>query len=100
MCCFRCASARPPFSWRKPRPDDLLPAIGKFGATICFTAPTAYRYMLGKMAGHDSSSLRKCVSAGETLPKATFDAWHAATGIRIIDGLGSTEMLHVFVGSP
>ncbi len=83
----------------KASPDDLLPAIGKLRATICFTAPTAFRSMLGKVAGHDLSSLRKCVSAGETLPAATFEAWLAATGIRIIDGLGSTEMLHIFIGS-
>ena len=80
-------------------PDDLLPAIGKLRATICFTAPTAFRNMLGKVADHDLSSLRKCVSAGETLPGVTFEAWLAATGIRIIDGLGSTEMLHIFIGS-
>ena len=84
----------------KASPDDLLPAIEKFAATVCFTAPTAYRAMLGKIAGRDVSSLRKCVSAGETLPAATFEAWRAATGIRIIDGLGSTEMLHIFIGSP
>jgi 2-aminobenzoate-CoA ligase len=84
----------------KASPDDILPAIKQFGATVCFTAPTAYRNMVGKMADHDLSSLRKCVSAGETLPGATFEAWEAATGIRIIDGLGSTEMLHVFIGSP
>jgi 2-aminobenzoate-CoA ligase len=83
----------------KASPDDLLQAIGAFGATISFTAPTAYRNMVGKLADHDLSSLRKCVSAGETLPAATFEAWLAATGIRIIDGLGSTEMLHVFIGS-
>jgi 2-aminobenzoate-CoA ligase len=83
----------------KASPDDLLPAIGKLRATICFTAPTAFRNMLGKVAGHDLSSLRKCVSAGETLPAATFEAWLSATGIRIIDGLGSTEMLHIFIGS-
>jgi len=46
------------------------------------------------------ASLRKCVSAGETLPKATFDAWHAKTNIRIMDGIGATEMLHIFIGSP
>ena len=80
--------------------DDLLPAIGKFGASVCFTAPTAFRAMLGKLARHDLSSLRKCVSAGETLSAATFNAWLDATGIRIIDGLGSTEMLHIFIGSP
>jgi 2-aminobenzoate-CoA ligase len=84
----------------KATPDELLPAIGKFGATICFTAPTAYRAMLGKLAAHDLSTLRKCVSAGETLPAATFNAWLGATGIRIIDGLGSTEMLHIFIASP
>jgi len=84
----------------KASPEDLLPAIESFGATICFTAPTAYRSMLGKLANHDLASLRKCVSAGETLPAATFEAWLKATGIRIIDGLGSTEMLHVFIGSP
>jgi 2-aminobenzoate-CoA ligase len=84
----------------KAAPDDLLAAIGRLHATVCFTAPTAYRYMLGKLADHGLSSLRKCVSAGETLPAATFDAWLAATGIRIIDGLGSTEMLHIFIGSP
>jgi 2-aminobenzoate-CoA ligase len=82
----------------KATPDDLLAATGQFGATVCFTAPTAYRAMLSKVADHDLSSLRKCVSAGETLPSATFEAWLAATGIRIIDGLGSTEMLHVFIG--
>ena len=80
-------------------PDDLLPAIANLHATICFTAPTAFRAMLGKLAGFDLSSLRKCVSAGETLPAATFEAWAAATSIRIIDGLGSTEMLHIFIGS-
>ena len=80
-------------------PDDLLPAIANLRATICFTAPTAFRAMLGKLANFDLSSLRKCISAGETLPAATFEAWAAATGIRIIDGLGSTEMLHIFIGS-
>jgi len=84
----------------KASPDDLLAAIAKFGATVAFTAPTAYRAMLAKLAAHDISSLRKCVSAGETLPKRTFDAWLAATGIKILDGIGATEMLHIFIGSP
>jgi 2-aminobenzoate-CoA ligase len=84
----------------KVAPDDLLAAIASFGATVCFTAPTAYRAMLGKLAERDVSSLRKCVSAGEALPKATFDAWLAATGIKILDGIGATEMLHIFIGSP
>jgi 2-aminobenzoate-CoA ligase len=81
-------------------PEELLAAIGAQRATICFSAPTAYRIMLGALAGHDITSLRKCVSAGEVLPKATFDAWFAATGLKIMDGIGSTEMLHIFISSP
>ncbi len=81
-------------------PDDLLAAIARYRATVCFTAPTAYRAMLAKLAEHDVSSLQKPVSAGEALPKATFDAWLAATGQRILDGIGATEMLHIFIGSP
>ena len=84
----------------KTTPDDLLGAIAAHRVTVCFTAPTAYRAMLGKLKDYDISSLRKCVSAGETLPKATCEAWHAATGIKILDGIGATEMLHIFIGSP
>jgi len=84
----------------KAPPEDLLPAIAKYRATICFTAPTAYRAMLAKTGEHDISSLRKCVSAGEMLPKATFDAWHKATGLKILDGIGATEMMHIFIGVP
>ncbi len=81
-------------------PDKLLPAIAKHRATICFTAPTAYRAMLAKLAEHDVSSLRTCVSAGEALPLATFEAWHQATGLKLMDGIGATEMLHIFIGAP
>jgi 2-aminobenzoate-CoA ligase len=81
-------------------PDDLLQAIGQHSATVCFTAPTAYRAMLPKLAERNVSSLRKCVSAGEPLPKATFEAWHEATGIKLMDGIGATEMLHIFIASP
>jgi len=56
--------------------------------------------MLTQIAGFDVTSLKKCVSAGETLPAATFTAWEQATGIRLMDGIGSTEMLHMFIGSP
>jgi 2-aminobenzoate-CoA ligase len=83
----------------KASPDELLAAIERYKATVCFTAPTAYRAMLGKLAGHDISSLRKCVSAGETLPKPTFDAWLKATGIKLMDGIGSTELLHIFISA-
>jgi 2-aminobenzoate-CoA ligase len=81
-------------------PEDLAAAIARFRATVCFTAPTAYRRMLARLADHDLSSLRKCVSAGEALPRATFDAWLGATGIKLIDGIGGTEMLHIFLSSP
>ncbi|WP_460450147.1 benzoate-CoA ligase family protein [Alsobacter sp. SYSU BS001988] len=81
-------------------PDDLLAGVARFRATICFTAPTAYRAMLGKLAGHDVSSLRRCVSAGEALPPATFEAWRAATGLALMDGIGATEMLHIFIAAP
>jgi len=81
-------------------PEELLPAISRWRPTVLFTAPTAYRAMLPMLANHDVSSLRKCVSAGETLPQATFEAWREATGLTIMDGIGSTEMLHIFIGSP
>ena len=80
-------------------PDDLLEAIRRFRPTICFTAPTAYRAMLGKLAGVDITSLRACVSAGEHLPRATYEAWLLATGIKLMDGIGSTEMLHIFIAA-
>ncbi len=81
-------------------PEDLLQAIAKYKATIVFTAPTAYRAVLPHLKQHDISSLRKCVSAGETLPKPTYEAWHQATGMKILDGIGGTEMMHIFIGSP
>lgn len=83
----------------KTGPDDLPAAIARYRATICFTAPTAYRAMLPKIAQHDLSSLRKCVSAGETLPKDTYDAWLRATGLKLMDGIGATEMLHIFIAA-
>ncbi len=83
----------------KPSPEALLKAIQEQKATVCFTAPTAYRAMLPLLAKYDIRSLRICVSAGEHLPKSTWEAFHQATGIRIIDGLGSTEMLHIFIAS-
>jgi 2-aminobenzoate-CoA ligase len=80
-------------------PPQLLEGIQRFRATITITSPTAYRAMLTQIAGFDLTSLRKCVSAGETLPAATFNSWEGATGIRLMDGIGSTEMLHMFIGS-
>ena len=80
-------------------PPHLIKGIHDFRPTVCWTSPTAYRAMLGMLGDHDVSSLTKCVSAGEHLPRATFDAWEQATGIRIIDGIGATEMLHIFVSA-
>jgi 2-aminobenzoate-CoA ligase len=80
-------------------PPQLLDGIEQYKPTISFTAPTAYRAICGMLAGRDVSSLRKCVSAGETLPLATFEAWERATGVRIIDGIGATEMLHIFISA-
>ncbi|ORE95626.1 benzoate-CoA ligase family protein [Stappia sp. 22II-S9-Z10] len=83
----------------KAGPPDLAAAIPEYGATITFTAPTAYRAMIPLAATHDFSSLRKCVSAGETCPRPTFDAWKAATGLPLMDGIGATEMLHIFIAA-
>jgi 2-aminobenzoate-CoA ligase len=83
-------------------PEELLPAIARHRATVCFTAPTAWRAMAQAAAagGHDVSSLRRCVSAGEALPKPVFEAWRSATGLTLMDGIGATEMLHIFIGAP
>jgi 2-aminobenzoate-CoA ligase len=80
-------------------PDVLLQAVQDFQASVCFTSPTAYRMMLDKAADHELSSLKKCVSAGEPLPLPTFEAWQRQTGLRIIDGIGATEMLHIFISA-
>jgi 2-aminobenzoate-CoA ligase len=80
-------------------PPNLVKAIGDYHPTVCFTAPTAYRAMCGLLREHDVSSLRKCVSAGETLPLSVYEAWSKATGLKIIDGIGATEMLHIFISA-
>ena len=80
-------------------PPELMQAIARHRPTILFTAPTTYRFMLAQPDRPDLSSLRQCVSAGEALPRATWDAWHQATGLRLIDGIGSTEMLHIFISA-
>jgi 2-aminobenzoate-CoA ligase len=80
------------------RPEELMPATARFGATVCSTAPTAYRIMLRHLDAVPPA-LRCCVSAGEHLPADTFLQWRAKTGISIINGIGTTEMLHMFAGS-
>ncbi len=83
----------------KLTPEPLLRAIEAYRATICFTSPTAYRQMATMAAGHDLSCLRKCVSAGEALPTDTRDKWREATGIEIHDGIGGTEVMHIYLAS-
>ncbi|MCW1934175.1 benzoate-CoA ligase family protein [Pararhodobacter zhoushanensis] len=79
-------------------PPSMIEIIQKYRATVCFTAPTAYRVMLKAMEeGADLSSLRAAVSAGETLPGPVYDEWKAKTGKPMLDGIGATEMLHIFV---
>ncbi|MFH8489672.1 AMP-binding protein [Streptomyces longisporoflavus] len=83
-------------------PKQLLPAIAEHGVSVLFTAPTAYRTMLDELrdpGAPDVSTLRRCVSAGENLPAATWQAWHERTGLRIINGIGATELLHIFISA-
>ena len=82
-----------------PKPAVLLEAIQLWGATCLFTAPTMYRALAPLVAQYELRSLRRCVSAGEPLPRPTFDLWEKATGLRLIDGLGATEMTHIFIGA-
>ena len=78
-------------------PDTLLETIEKFKATICFTAPTFYRQMASLFGKHNLQSLKQCVSAGEALPDSTRQLFRQASGIEIIDGIGATEMMHIFI---
>ncbi|KUF16594.1 AMP-binding protein [Streptomyces silvensis] len=84
-------------------PKQLLPAIAEHGVSVLFTAPTAYRAILDALErsapAPDISSLRRCVSAGENLPAATWQAWHDRTGLRVINGIGATELLHIFISA-
>ncbi|TDA47802.1 AMP-binding protein [Burkholderia pyrrocinia] len=84
---------------QKANPERLLAAVAKHRVSILFTAPAAYRAMLHYLDDHDVSSLRKCVSTGEVLPALTRDTWHKRTGVHLIDGIGSTEMLHIFAST-
>ncbi|MET9320578.1 AMP-binding protein [Streptomyces sp. NPDC003038] len=85
-------------------PRRLLPALAEHRVTVLFTAPTAYRAMLDDLGpydvgAYDLSALRRCVSAGENLPAATWRAWYERTGLRIINGIGATELLHIFISA-
>ncbi len=81
-------------------PAHMVEIIETYKATVCFTAPTAYRAMLRAMEeGADLSSLRAAVSAGETLPGPVYDEWRQKTGKPMLDGIGATEMLHIFISN-
>jgi len=81
-------------------PPEMVKIIETYKATICFTSPTAYRAMMNAVdQGADLSSLRLAVSAGETLPAPVFESWTKKTGKTILDGIGSTEMLHIFISN-
>ncbi|MFE5302248.1 AMP-binding protein [Streptomyces sp. NPDC056632] len=84
-------------------PQQLLAAIEQHRVSVLFTAPTAYRVMLDELDkpghGHDLDSLRRCVSAGENLPTATWEAWRERTGVKLINGIGATELLHIFISA-
>ncbi|MFF0478113.1 AMP-binding protein [Streptomyces sp. NPDC004284] len=83
-------------------PKQLLAAIERNRVSVLFTAPTAYRVMLDELTegtAPEVASLRRCVSAGENLPEATWKAWYARTGLRLINGIGATELLHIFISA-
>lgn len=83
----------------KATPDELADHIANHSVTICFTAPTAYKAMIAAGRASALSTLRSAVSAGEHLPKQTWHAFYEATGVKLVDGIGSTEMLHIFISA-
>jgi 2-aminobenzoate-CoA ligase len=83
----------------KPSPEALLETIARHQVTVLSTAPTAYRAMLKHVSRRDVESLKFCVSAGETLPLPTGEAWREATGKSVVDGIGATEMFHIFISA-
>ncbi|MDI2129935.1 AMP-binding protein [Yinghuangia seranimata] len=80
-------------------PEELANLVDEFKVTVLFTAPTAYRAIIGAGLADRMAGLRRCVSAGEALPAPVWRDFHEATGLRIIDGIGATEMLHVFISA-
>ena len=103
LVCFPMAARASVVLLERASPESLLEAIAATGATISFTAPTFYRHMAIAIHEHagrfNTASLRVTVSAGEALPDATRTLWREATGIEMLDGIGATELIHVFVGA-
>ncbi len=80
-------------------PAQFIELVGAYKPTVLMTAPTAYRAMARTASSMDLSFLRACVSAGEHLSPSSYKMWHDATGKHVIDGIGSTEMLHIFISA-
>jgi 2-aminobenzoate-CoA ligase len=99
MLCFPMRVGASTLLLEKSTPESLLAAIERHRATIVFTAPTFYRQMAMRATDFDLSSLTRSVSAGEALPDATRQLWKQATGLEMIDGIGSTEMIHIFIAA-
>jgi 2-aminobenzoate-CoA ligase len=103
LLCFPMSVGASTVLLEKATPESLLEVIAATGATISFTAPTFYRQMALLINQHpgrfDTSSLRACVSAGEALPHATRTLWRDATGIEMLDGIGATELIHIFIAA-
>jgi 2-aminobenzoate-CoA ligase len=97
MLCFPMRVGASTVLVEKHTPETLLQTIERFKATVCFASPIVYRGMASIASGFDLSSLTRCVSAGEALPDATRQLFKEATGIEIIDGIGSTEIMHMFI---
>jgi 2-aminobenzoate-CoA ligase len=97
MLCFPLRFGASTVLVEKHTPENLLETIQRFKATVCFSSPVMYRGMAAIAKDFDLSSLKHCVSAGEALPDATRQLFKDATGIEIIDGIGSTEMIHIFI---
>jgi len=97
MLCFPMRYGASTVLIEKHTPATLLETIDRFNATVCFSSPLMYRQMSALAGQYSLKSLRKCVSAGEALPDATRQMFKEATGIEIIDGIGSTEMIHMFI---
>lgn len=103
LLCFPCSVQASTVLLERATPETLLNAIAATSATICFTAPTFYRQMALLIREHparfDTRSLHTCVSAGEALPDATRTLWRDATGIEMLDGIGATELIHIFIAA-
>ncbi|CAG9227613.1 2-aminobenzoate-CoA ligase [Paraburkholderia caribensis] len=99
LLCFPLRAGASTVLIEKQTPETLLQNVERFHATVMFTAPTFYRQMAPLIPRFDMASLKKTVSAGEALPDSTRELWRKASGIEMIDGIGGTELIHIFISS-